>query len=155
MPCRIDCFSTTYRRKLAVATATAVATAPVICAEIWRIAAVRVRNDVRRNGAIPAEPTNKFCISCVDSRGEICVLRRLRSRKFQRLIFCLQRGNLILREEIENCVRAVTLCVDNVARACVDGVRDVAGVLRHVVIHAVNSALRLAAILLSYRLFIL
>lgn len=148
MPCRIDCFSTTYRRKLAAATATAVATAPVICAEIWSIATIRVWNKITGNRAIPAEPAYKFRIACVDCRGEICVLRRLRSRKFQRLIFCLQRGNLILREEIEDCVRAVALCVDNVARAGVDGVRNIAGVLRHVVINAVDSTLRLAAAVL-------
>lgn len=155
MPCRIDCFSTTYRRKLAAAAATAVAAAPVICAEIWRIAAVRVRNDVRRNGAIPAEPANKFCrLRLLISRNK-CILRRLRSRKFKRLIFCLQRGNFILREEVKNCVRAVALCVDYVARAGVYSVCNIASIFCHIIVYAVDCALRLAAILLSYRLFIL
>lgn len=145
MPCRIDCFSTTYRRKLAAATATAVATAPVICAEIWSIATIRVWNKITGNRAIPAEPAYKFRIACVDCRSEICVLRRLRSRKFQRLIFRLKRGNLILREEIEDCVRAVALCVDNVARAGVDGILNIAGIFCHAVLNILLSRFQITA----------
>lgn len=143
MPCRIDCFSTTYRRKLAAATATA-ATAIIVIAVSYAVNRLIGRASDIRGLRARTERVNQ--------RTGLRILRKL-CRK--RCVLRLKRGNLLLREEVKNRVRSVALAVDNIARAGVDGVRDVAGVLRHVVIHAVNSALRLAAILLSYRLFIL
>lgn len=137
MPCRIDCFSTTYRRKLAAATAAA--TAVIAAAITVAIPAYTVNAFIRRAGNVRGLRART---ERVNQRACLRVLRQLR-RELR--VLRLQARNLFLREEVENCVRAVALAVDNIARAGVDGVRDVAGVLRHVVIHAVDCALRLAA----------
>ena len=88
----------------------------------------------------------------VDERTGLCVLRKLCS---ECRVFSLQTRNFLLREEVKYRVCAVTLTVDDVSRAGIDSVSNVARVLREIVIHAVDSALGLTAILLSYRLFIL
>ena len=128
-------------------TATAVVAAIPIA--VCAVATRRIRHDECRDGAIPAEPADEFCVSCVDCRGEIRVLRGLARLELEGLVFSLKRRNLVLSEEVENRVCAVALCVYDVARRAVYGVCDVTSALREIVVHALNSGLRLATAVLE------
>ena len=128
-------------------TATAVVAAIPIA--VCSVAAVGIRHYERRNGAIPAESADEFCVASVDCCGEIRVLRGLARLELEGLVFSLKRRNLVLSEEVENCVCAVALRVYNITGRAIDCVRDVTSALREIVVHAVDCALRLAAAVLE------
>ena len=72
----------------------------------------------------------------VDKRTCLCVLRKL-CRECR--VFSLQARYFLLGEEIKYRIRAVALTVDDVSRAGIDSVRNIASVLCHIVVHTVNS----------------
>src|SRR5699024_1219686 len=78
----------------------------------------------------------------VNQRTGLRILRKL-CRK--RCVLRLKRGNLLLREEVQNRVRSVALAVDNIARAGIDSVRNIAGIFCHIVVYAIDGTLGLAA----------
>lgn len=134
---------------MSATTATAAVVVVAIAISVCAVAAVRIRHDERRDGAISAEPADEFCVSCVDCRGEIRVLRGLARLELEGLVLGLEGCNLVLRKEIENCVCSVALGVYNVTSRAVDCVCDVTSALREIVVHALNRGLRLAAAVLE------
>lgn len=83
----------------------------------------------------------------VQRRGQVAILVRLRGRQFQALVFRLEAGNLILRQEVQNGAAVGVGIVDNVTGAVLDGVARITSLRCHIVVHAVNSALGIAAAL--------
>ena len=83
----------------------------------------------------------------VDERPGLCVLRKL-CRECR--VFSLQTRYFLLREDVKYRVCAVTLAVDDVSRAGIDSVSNVASILCEIVIHAVNSTLGLTATILLF-----
>lgn len=134
---------------------TAAAVVAAIPIAVCAVATRRVWHYERRDGAIPTEPANEFCVASVDCRGEIRVLGGLARLELEGLVLGLKRCDFVLSEEVENCVCAVALAVNYVASRAVNCVCDVTSAFREIVVHAVDSALRCAAIVLPYRLFIL
>lgn len=105
--------------------------------------------------------------------GEESVLRRLGSLELQTLVFSRQSSNLVLSQKVEDRTAVGVLVVDDVPGAVLDGIPGIASLGSHVIanaldcrlgsrtlggqviIHAVDSACVVAAIMLSQRLFIL
>lgn len=80
--------------------------------------------------------------------SKIRVLCGLAGLELQRLILRLEGGDLILSQEIQDFTSTSVLAVNDISCAILDGILDGAGVGRHVVVHAVDSALGLAAAVL-------
>lgn len=128
---------------------TAAAVVAAIPIAVCAVATRRVWHYERRDGAIPTEPANEFCVASVDCRGEVRVLRGLARLELERLVLGLKRCDFVLSEEVENCVCAIALAVNYVASRAVDCVRDVTSALREIVVHALNCGQRLAAAVLE------
>ena len=123
------------------------------------IAAIRVWNHVSGNRAICAKPTNKFrSLGFLVSRDE-SVLCALACLEFKRLVFSLETGNLVLSQEVKNCTGVAVVVFQNISRSVLDGVSGIASLCCQIVVCVskafFNGSLSVAAILLSYRLFIL
>ena len=123
-----------------LATATATATARVaVAVSSHAVNALKGRASYIRGSGTRTER--------VDERTGLCVLRKL-CRECR--VFSLQTRYFLLREEIKYRVCAVTLTVDDVSRAGIDGVSNIARVLREIVINTVNSTLGLTATILLF-----
>ncbi len=136
------------------AVAAIVATKVVAYAEGIAIAAIGVRHNISRYGALIASASDDLGGRCVDSGADNRILISLRSAQTECVILALECVNLGLHHEVHNAAIVGVLIVDNVAGCTVNGVAQVAEACSEVVIYAVNGALSLAAILLSYKLFI-
>lgn len=127
-------------QELATATATTPATARVAVA----VSSRTVNALKRRAGYVCGSGART---ERVDEGTGLCVLRKL-CRECR--VFSLQTRYFLLREEVKYRVCAVTLTVDDVSRAGIDSVCDVARVLREIVINTVNSTLGLTATILLF-----
>ena len=123
------------------------------------IAAVRVRNHVCRNRAICSKSANKFrSLRFLISRDE-SVLCALACLEFKSLVLCLERSDLVLSQEVKDCAGVAVVVFQNISRSVLDGVSGIASLCCQIVVCVskafFNGSLSVAAILLSYRLFIL
>lgn len=81
--------------------------------------------------------------------GNKSILRCLGSLEFQALVFSRQSSDLVLSQEVQDCAAVGIGVVDDVPRAVLDGVAGIASLSSHVVIHAINCPLGLAAAILQ------
>jgi hypothetical protein len=109
------------------------------------VAAVGVRHDISRNGAITTQTADQFSGLCLLVSRDKCVLCGLRSLELQGLVLSGQSGNLILSQEVKDCT-AVRICVvDDVTGGAVDSVLESAGVGLVLISYTINGTLGLAA----------
>lgn len=81
--------------------------------------------------------------------GQVAVLVGLRSRQLERLILGLQRIDLGLYHEVHQAAIVRVLVVDNITGRVLDRVAGVASLRRHVIAHALDRVLGLAAAVLQ------
>lgn len=81
--------------------------------------------------------------------GQVAVLVGLRSRQLERLILGLQRIDLGLYHEVHQAAIVRVLVVDDVTGRVLDRVAGVASLRRHVIAHALDRVLGLAAAVLQ------
>src|SRR5699024_4698288 len=120
---------------------------------------MRIRHNIGWYRAICAKSADKLrCLCFLISRNK-CVLCALACLEFKCLVFSLEACNLVLSEEIKDCASIAVVVFQNISCSILDGVSGIASLCCHVVIHISKSSfecsLSVAAILLSYRLFIL
>ena len=120
---------------------------------------MRIRHNIGWYRAICSKSANKFrSLGFLVSRDE-SVLCALACLEFKRLVFSLETGNLVLSQEVKNCTGVAVVVFQNISCSVLDGVSGIASLCCHVVIHISKSSFKcslcVAAILLSYRLFIL
>ena len=83
------------------------------------------RHRGRRNTA------DKLVSLRVQRCGQVAILVRLRGRQLQALVFRLEAGNLILRQEVQNGAAVGVGIVDNVTGTVLDGVARIASLRCH------------------------
>lgn len=100
-------------------------------------ASPRVAGCIRRDGRRP------------QLGDQVVVLRRLRRRQTQLLICALQIAHLGVGQEVQNGAAVGVLILHDVAGGVLHGVPRVTRLRRHIIPHALDAALGVAAIMLS------
>lgn len=99
------------------------------------VAAIRILHRVGRNGR------------GAQLRNQIAILSRLACRQLQTLVLGLEVRELALREEVEDCAAVAVGVVDDVAGRVLHRVPGIASLSSHVIPHALDAALGVAAAL--------
>nr|DAZ81858.1 MAG TPA: hypothetical protein [Caudoviricetes sp.] len=122
-----------------------------VTARIAAVIYVRVRHLVCRNRC-RIDRINELLGLCCHSGSKQCTLTILRCSTSEIIVFSLEGRNLLVAQVVQNSSGSCVLAVDNVSGVVVHGVLECTGVLRHVVIYALDCFPGLAAALSKLRL---